>query len=45
MPIVWNSASFRVLEKAGFEREGLMRMACIKDGQVMDMALYAKVRT
>jgi RimJ/RimL family protein N-acetyltransferase len=38
-----NAASFRVLEKAGFEREGLMRNACIKDGKVMDMVLYAKV--
>jgi RimJ/RimL family protein N-acetyltransferase len=45
VPIVWNPASFRVLDKAGFEREGLMRKACIKDGKVMDMALYAKVRT
>ncbi|MGB8965945.1 MAG: GNAT family protein [Candidatus Cybelea sp.] len=43
-PIVWNPASFRVLEKAGFEREGIMRNACIKDGKVMDMALYGKVR-
>jgi RimJ/RimL family protein N-acetyltransferase len=41
---VWNPASLRVLDKAGFEREGLMRRACIKDGKVMDMALYAKVR-
>jgi RimJ/RimL family protein N-acetyltransferase len=38
-----NIASLRVLEKAGFEREGLMRNACIKNGMVMDMALYAKV--
>jgi ribosomal-protein-alanine N-acetyltransferase len=42
-PIAWNPASFRVLEKAGFEREGTMRNACIKDGKVMDMALYGKV--
>jgi ribosomal-protein-alanine N-acetyltransferase len=45
VPIVWNPASLRVLDKAGFERECLMRKACIKDGNVMDMALYAKVRT
>lgn len=43
-PIVWNPASCRVLEKAGFEREGIMRNACIKAGTVADMALYAKVR-
>lgn len=42
-PIVWNPASFRVLEKAGFEREGIMRSACVKDGKVADMALYAKI--
>jgi len=42
-PIVWNAASFRVLEKAGFAREGVMRNACIKDGHVMDMALYANI--
>lgn len=42
-PIVWNPASFRVLEKAGFEREGVMRNACIKDGRVTDMALYSRV--
>jgi [ribosomal protein S5]-alanine N-acetyltransferase len=42
-PIAWNPASFRVLEKAGFEREGVMRNACVKDGRVADMILYAKV--
>ncbi len=42
-PIVWNAASFRVLEKAGFAREAIMRNACIKDGQLTDMALYAKI--
>lgn len=42
-PIVWNPASFRVLEKAGFYREGIMRNACIKDGTVTDMVLYAKM--
>jgi len=43
-PIAWNAASSRVLEKAGFQREGTMRSACIKDGKVVDMLLYAKVR-
>jgi RimJ/RimL family protein N-acetyltransferase len=42
-PIAWNPASARVLEKAGFEREGVMRSACIKDGRVMDMFLYARI--
>jgi ribosomal-protein-alanine N-acetyltransferase len=44
VPIVWNSASFRVLEKAGFQREGTLRKACTKDGTVADMAMYALVR-
>jgi RimJ/RimL family protein N-acetyltransferase len=43
-PIAWNPASSRVLEKAGFQLEGRMRAACIKDGKLMDMLLYAKVR-
>jgi RimJ/RimL family protein N-acetyltransferase len=43
-PLAWNPASSRVLEKAGFQREGTMRSACIKDGKVVDMLLYAKVR-
>ena len=42
-PIAWNPASFRVLEKAGFEREGVMRSACVKDGKVADMVLYARL--
>jgi [ribosomal protein S5]-alanine N-acetyltransferase len=43
-PLAWNPASFRVLEKTGFQREGIMRSACIKDGAVTDVALYAKVK-
>jgi ribosomal-protein-alanine N-acetyltransferase len=43
-PITWNPASFRVLEKAGFEREGTMRNASFKDGLLTDMALFAKIR-
>ena len=40
----WNPASARVLEKAGYEYEGLLRKSAIKDGQIMDQWLYAKVR-
>ena len=39
-----NVASMRVLEKAGFEREGVLRRSAIKNGVVLDQALYAKVR-
>jgi RimJ/RimL family protein N-acetyltransferase len=41
----WNPASMRVLEKCGFQREGVMRKSISKDGQVIDAVLYAKVRT
>jgi len=39
-----NVASMRVLEKAGFEREGVMRRSAIKNGVILDQVLYAKVR-
>ncbi len=40
----WNPASMRVLEKAGFEREGILRKSVLKDGQLIDQVLYALVR-
>ncbi len=39
-----NLASARVLEKAGYQREGLLRKSVIKGGQVLDSLLYACVR-
>jgi len=39
-----NPASARVLEKAGFQFEGRMRKNVIKDDQILDSLLYAKVR-
>lgn len=39
-----NPASARVLEKAGFQLEGVMRQCVIKDGEVLDHLLYAKLR-
>ena len=36
-----NPASMRVLEKAGFVKEGVMRNAIIKRGEIMDEHLYA----
>jgi RimJ/RimL family protein N-acetyltransferase len=44
-PMETNLSSKRVLEKAGFSIEGIMRSCFVKDGQVCDAALYAKVRT
>ncbi len=44
-PYDWNPASCRVLEKAGFQREGVLRRAAFKDGQVVDQVMYARIRT
>lgn len=38
-----NPASSRVLEKAGFELEGRMRCAVIKQGRLMDQLLYGRL--
>jgi ribosomal-protein-alanine N-acetyltransferase len=40
----WNPASGRVLEKAGFAREGLKRRSAFKDDQFVDEFLYARLR-
>ena len=40
----WNPASMRVLEKCGFVREGVLRRSVLKDGQLIDAVLYARVR-
>ena len=40
-----NLASARVLEKAGFQREGVMRSAAVKFGQPHDQLLYARINT
>ena len=36
-----NPASMRVLEKAGYVREGVLRKSVVKDGHVLDMVMYA----
>lgn len=41
VPFAHNAASVRVLEKAGFTREGLMRRSAVKDGLIQDQWLYA----
>jgi len=33
-----------VLEKAGFQFEGLLQRSAIKNGVVLDQLMYAKVR-
>jgi RimJ/RimL family protein N-acetyltransferase len=44
LPFADNRASARVLEKAGFTLEGLLRSSAIKDGRVVDQLLYARIR-
>lgn len=41
LPLADNPASVRVLEKAGYVREGLLRASCVKYGQPRDQLLYA----
>lgn len=41
---VWNPASARVLEKAGYSLECRARNAAFKDGEVVDEFVYALVR-
>ena len=36
-----NLASIRVLEKAGYTREGRLRRSAVKEGVVLDLVLYA----
>ena len=43
-PFADNFASCRVLEKAGFSLEGLMRANAIKNGKIRDMKLYALIK-
>ncbi len=44
MTFAHNAASMRVLEKSGFQCEGIMRRSAIKNGVILDQVLYAKVR-
>ncbi|MES2524581.1 MAG: GNAT family protein [Gemmatimonadota bacterium] len=41
VPFARNPASARVLEKAGYVREGYMRRSAIKDGELLDQVLFA----
>jgi RimJ/RimL family protein N-acetyltransferase len=41
LPFADNTTSIRVLEKAGYQFEGRLRRAAVKDGQVRDQVIYA----
>lgn len=43
-PFAYNQASCRILEKAGFQCEGILRKNAIKNGVIIDMKMYARVK-
>ena len=44
VPYATNIASHRVLEKAGFQKEGIIRSGAFKDGKVVDQIMYSVIR-
>jgi [ribosomal protein S5]-alanine N-acetyltransferase len=42
-PYASNLASGRILEKAGFVLEGRLKCSVVKDGQILDQFLFAKI--
>jgi len=44
-PFAFNQASCRALEKAGFQFEGVLRKNAVKNGQQVDMKMYAILRS
>ena len=45
VPFADHVASVRVLEKAGYAREGHLRQSAIKDGKIRDQLLFAAYKT
>lgn len=43
-PFACNTASCRVLEKSGFILEGTLRSNAVKNGKILDMKMYAKIK-
>lgn len=43
-PFSYNTASCRVLEKAGFRYEGTLRKNAVKNGKVIDMKMYSLIK-
>lgn len=42
-PFAHNTASCRILEKSGFQCEGILRSNAVKNGKVVDMKMYARI--
>lgn len=43
-PFAHNTASCRVLEKAGFQLEGILHSNAVKNGNILDMKMYALIK-
>lgn len=43
-PFAYNTASCKVLEKAGFQYEGTLRKNAVKNGKIIDMKMYSLIR-
>ncbi|MCH5250205.1 MAG: GNAT family N-acetyltransferase [Lachnospiraceae bacterium] len=43
-PFAYNTASCRVLEKAGFKFEGTLHSNAVKNGEIIDMNMYALIK-
>ena len=43
-PYTTNPASAKALEKAGYKLEGIMRANVVKNGEILDQYLYARVK-
>lgn len=43
-PFAHNAASCRVLLKAGFQFEGTLRQNAVKNGKIVDMKMYSKIK-
>ena len=43
-PFAYNAASCRVLEKAGFEFEGVLKCNAVKNDTVLDMRMYSLIK-
>ena len=44
-PFAYNTASCRVLEKTGFQYEGTLRNNAIKNGKILDMKMYSRLKS
>lgn len=44
-PFAYNMASCRVLEKVGFQFEGILKSNAVKNGKIIDMKMYALIKS